>query len=82
VLVIDLDGEPLAPLPALEEILLCLGTWEDDDRRDPSTDTELLLLPAPLADRVPRRRSTAAHRPGAHPVPGNRVRRLLAPNGR
>ncbi len=32
VLVVDLDGEPLAPLRALEEILLCLGMWEDDDR--------------------------------------------------
>ncbi|RBY96563.1 LuxR family transcriptional regulator [Blastococcus sp. TF02-8] len=52
VLVVDLDGEPLAPLRALEEILLCLGTWEDDDRQDPGADTEPLRLPAPLADRV------------------------------
>ncbi|MDK3258097.1 hypothetical protein [Blastococcus capsensis] len=54
VLVVDLDGEPLAPLRALEEIPLCLGTWEDDDRRDPNTDTdtEPLRLPASLAGRV------------------------------
>ena len=52
VLVVDLDGEPLAPLRALEEILWCLGMWEDDDRRDPSAGTEPLRLPAPLADRV------------------------------
>ncbi|CCG05177.1 hypothetical protein [Blastococcus saxobsidens] len=52
VLVVDLDGEPLAPLRALEEILLCLGTWEDDDRRDPGAGTEPLRLPAPLAGRV------------------------------
>lgn len=32
VLVVDLDGEPLAPLRGLEEILLCPGTWEHDDR--------------------------------------------------
>ena len=52
VLVVDLDGEPLAPLRALEEILLCLGMWEDDDRWDSSPVTEPLRLPAPLADRV------------------------------
>jgi hypothetical protein len=52
VLVVDLDGEPLAPLRALEEILLCLGTWEDDDRHHPGTDTDPLRVPAPLADRV------------------------------
>jgi hypothetical protein len=51
VLVVDLDGEPLAPLRALEEILLCLGTWEDDDRADPGTDTKPLPLPTPLAGR-------------------------------
>jgi hypothetical protein len=33
VLVVDLDGEPLAPLRALKEILLCLGMWDDDDRK-------------------------------------------------
>ncbi|TQN37300.1 hypothetical protein FHU33_3943 [Blastococcus colisei] len=52
VLVVDLDGEPLAPLRALEEIPLRLGMWEDDDRQGPSADTEPLRLPAPLADRV------------------------------
>jgi hypothetical protein len=52
VLVVDLDGEPLAPLRALEEILLCLGGWEDDHRRDPGADAEPLRVPAPLAGRV------------------------------
>jgi hypothetical protein len=33
VLVVDLDGEPLAPLRSVEEVLLRLGMWEDDDRR-------------------------------------------------
>ncbi|TKJ25718.1 hypothetical protein [Blastococcus sp. CCUG 61487] len=47
-----LDGEPLAPLRALEEILLRLGTWEEDDRRDSSADTEPLRVPPPLADRA------------------------------
>jgi hypothetical protein len=51
-LVVDLDGEPLAPLRAIEEILLRLGTWEDDDQRHPDTDTEPLRLPPPLADRT------------------------------
>jgi hypothetical protein len=52
VLVVDLDGEPLAPLRAVEEILLCLGTREGDGRRDPSAGTEPLRLPAALAGRV------------------------------
>ena len=83
VLVVDLDGEPLAPLRALEEILLCLGTWEDDDRQDPGTDTEPLPVPAPLADRVALaavQRLLAALAPTQSPVPGRG--RLLAPDGR
>jgi hypothetical protein len=52
VLVPDLDGELLAPLRALEEILLSLSLWEDDDREDPPTDREPVALPAPLADGV------------------------------
>lgn len=53
VLVIDLAGEPLAPLRALEEILLCLGTWEDDDRRDLGTGAQPLRLTAPLVHHAP-----------------------------
>lgn len=34
VLVVVLDGEPLASNTRLGEILLCMGNWEDDDRRD------------------------------------------------
>ncbi|SFF94642.1 hypothetical protein SAMN05216574_13518 [Blastococcus tunisiensis] len=83
VLVVDLDGEPLAPLRALEEILLCLGTWEDDDRRDPSAVTEPLPVPAPLADRVAlaavqRLLTTLAPTQSQGPGRG----RLLAPDGR
>ncbi|RBY82280.1 LuxR family transcriptional regulator [Blastococcus sp. TF02A-26] len=82
-LVVDLDGEPLAPLRALEEILLCLGSWEDDDRQEPRADTEPLRLPAPLADRVAlavTQRLLAALAPtqSQGPVCG----RLLAPDGR
>lgn len=83
VLVVDLDDEPLAPLHALEEILLCLGTWEDDDRQDPGTDTEPLRLPAPLAERVAlaaAQRLLSALAPTQSRGPG--CGRLLAPDGR
>jgi hypothetical protein len=83
VLVGDLDGEPLAPLRALEEILLCLGMWEDDDRRDPGTDTEPPRLPAPLTDRVAlaaAQRLLSALAPTQSRGPG--CGRLLAPDGR
>lgn len=82
-LVVDLDGEPLTPLRALEEILLRLGTWEDDDRQDPCADTEPLRLPAPLADRVAlaaTQRLLAALAPTQSRPPG--CGRLLAPDGR
>jgi hypothetical protein len=53
VLVIDLDGELLVPLRAVEEVLLCLGLWEYEERQGPAADAEPLRLPAPLtADRV------------------------------
>ncbi len=81
VLVVDLDGEPLAPLRALEEILLSLGTWEDDDRRDPGTGTE--PLPAPLADRAALaavQRLLTALAPTQSRGPGRG--RLLVPDGR
>ncbi|WP_347059621.1 hypothetical protein ABC795_04015 [Blastococcus sp. HT6-30] len=82
-LVVDRDGEPLAPLRALEEILLCLGTWEDDDRRDPSAGTEPLPVPPPLADRV----ALAAVQRLLTALAPTRSRglgsgRLLAPDGR
>lgn len=83
VLIVDLDGEPLVPLRALEEILLCLGTWEDDYRRDPGTDTKPLRLPAPLADRVALgavQRLLTALAPTQSRGPG--CGRLLAPDGR
>ena len=82
VLVVDLDGEPLAPLRALEEILLCLGMWEDDDRWDSSPVTEPLRLPAPLADQVAlaavQRLLTALAPTQSRAAEG----RLLAPDGR
>jgi hypothetical protein len=82
VLVVDLDGEPLAPLRAPEEILLCLGMWEDDDRWGSSPVTEPLRLPAPLADRVAlaavQRLLTALAPTQSRAAEG----RLLAPDGR
>jgi hypothetical protein len=68
---------------ALEEVLLCLGTWEDDDRQDPRADTEPLRLPAPLADRVAlavTQRLLAALAPTQSQ--GSGCGRLLAPDGR
>lgn len=83
VVVVDLDGEPLTPLRALEEILLRLGTWEDDDQEDPSTDPEPLRVPAPLADRVALaavQRLLTVLAPTQSRRPGRG--RLLAPDGR
>ena len=70
-LVVDLDGEPLAPLRALEEILLCLGTWEDDNQKDPGTDTQPLRLPAPLATGSPSPPCSACSPPWRPPNPGD-----------
>lgn len=83
VLVVDLDGDLLAPLRATEEILLTLGAWEDDDRENPAADTEPLRLPAPLAGRVALatvRRLLTALAPTQSRAPGDG--RLLAPGGR
>ncbi len=83
VLVVDLDGEPLAPLRALEEILLRLGTWEDDDQQEPSPDTQPLGLPPPLAGRVALtavQRLLTALAPTQSRGPG--CGRLLAPDVR
>ncbi len=52
VLVVDLDGELLVPLRAVEEVLLCLGLWEYEERQGPAADAEPLRLLVPLADRV------------------------------
>jgi len=83
VLAVDLAGEPLAQLHALEEIPLRLGTWEDDDRQNQSADTEPLRLPPPLADRVTlsaTQRLLAALAPTQSRPP--ECGRLLAPGGR
>jgi hypothetical protein len=67
----------------VEEILLCLGTWEDDDRQDAGTDPEPLRVPAPLADRVALaavQRLLTALAPTQTRGPGRG--RLLAPDGR
>jgi hypothetical protein len=83
VLVVDLDGELLAPLRALEEIQLCLGTWEDDERENPAADPEPLRLPVPLAGRVALgtvQRLLSALAPTQSRPPGSG--RLLAPDGR
>ena len=83
VLVPDLDGELLAPLRALEEVLLSLGSWEDEDREDPLQDGAPLALPAPLADRVALdvvQRLSAVLGPTQSREPGQG--RLLGPDGR
>src|SRR3954462_3826173 len=52
VLVLDLDGQPLAVLSVLEELLADLAAWEGSDATDPPHHRAPLRLPAPLADRV------------------------------
>jgi len=52
VLVADFDGEPLAVLSALEELLRDLTAWEESDDADPPKTREALRLPAPLAGGV------------------------------
>jgi hypothetical protein len=83
VLVPDLDGELLAPLRALEEVLLSLGSWEEEDRADPPQDGAPLTLPAPLADRIALdvvQRLAAVLGPTQSRGPGQG--RLLGPDGR
>lgn len=82
-LVADLDGELLVPLRALEEVLLSLAGWEDDDRADPPPDGRPLTLPEPLANGVALgavQRLAAALRPTQSLAPD--AGRLLAPDGR
>jgi hypothetical protein len=49
VLVLDLDGQPLAVLAVLEELLADLAAWEESDATDPPQHRAPLRLPAPLA---------------------------------
>ncbi len=83
VLVVDLDGELLVPLRAVEEVLLCLGLWEYEERQGPAADAKPLRLAAPLADRVAlgavqRLLTALAPTQSLGPERG----RLLAPDGR
>ena len=79
VLVVDLDGQPLA---VLEELLADLAAWEESDATDPPQHRAPLRLPAPLAGGVAlaavRRLATALE-------PTQRLGwergRLLAPDG-
>jgi hypothetical protein len=52
VLVVDLDGQPLAVLSVLEELLADLAAWEESDATDPPHHRAPLRLPAPLAGGV------------------------------
>jgi hypothetical protein len=91
VLVVDLDGELLVPLRAVEEVLLCLGLWEYEERQGRAAaaaaaadaDAEPLRLPAPRATRsasgaVQRLLTALAPTQSLGPERG----RLLAPDGR
>src|SRR4051794_34389204 len=81
-LVLDLDGQPLTVLAALEELLADLAAWEESDAADPPQARAPLRLPAPLADRVALaavRRLAAALEPTQ--CPGWQRGRLLAPYG-
>src|SRR3954451_15055810 len=83
VLVLDLDGQPLAVLAVLEELLADLAAWEESDATDPPQNRAPLRLPAPLADRVALaavRRLTAAL--GPTQCLGWQRGRLLAPDRR
>src|SRR3954469_1159814 len=82
VLVLDLNGQPLAVLSALEELLADLAAWEESRATDPHHHRAPLRLPAPLADRVALaavRRLTAAL--GPTQGPGWARGRLRGPAG-
>jgi hypothetical protein len=70
--VVDLDGELPALLCAAEEVLLCLGLWEHDDRQNAAADSAA-VAGAVRRPRRPHRRAGPAHRSGADPVPRTRV---------
>jgi hypothetical protein len=82
VLVVDLDGEPLAVLSVLEELLADLAAWEESDAADPPQHRTPLRLPAPLAGGVAL---TAVRRLATALEPtqclGCARGRLLAPDG-
>src|SRR3954462_8318479 len=82
-LVLDLDGQPLAVLSILEELLADLAAWEESDATDPPQARAPLRLPAPLAGGVALaavRRLAAALEPTQ--CLGWERGRLLAPDGR
>src|SRR4051812_36226136 len=82
VLVLDLDGQPVAVLAVLAELLADLAAWEESDATDPPDTRAPLRLPAPLAGGVAlaavRRLVTAL---GPTQCPGWARGRLLAPDG-
>src|SRR4051812_38277735 len=49
---VELDGQPLAVLAVLEELLADLAAWEESDATDPPHHRAPLRLPAPLAGGV------------------------------
>src|SRR3954453_412889 len=82
VLVLDLDGQPLAVLAGLEELLADLAAWEESDATDPPQNRAPLRLPAPLAGGVALagvRRLAAALESTQCPRPQGGP--LLAPGG-
>jgi hypothetical protein len=82
VLVVDLDGQPLATLSALEELLADLAAWEESDATDPPQHRAPLRLPVPLGGGVALavvRRLAAAL--GPTQCLGWERGRLLAPDG-
>jgi hypothetical protein len=82
VLMVDLDGQPLALLSVLEELLADLAAWEESDAADPPQTRTPLRLPAPLAGGVALaavRRLAAALQPTQ--CLGSARGRLLGPDG-
>jgi hypothetical protein len=82
VLVVDLDGQPLAVLSVLEELLADLAAWEESDATDPPHHRAPLRLPAPLAGGVTLaavRRLAEALQPTQ--CLGSERGRLLGPDG-
>jgi hypothetical protein len=82
VLMVELDGQPLAVLAVLEELLADLAAWEESDATDPPQHRAPLRLPAPLAGGVAlaavRRLATALE---PTQCLGWARGRLLAPDG-
>src|SRR4051812_39426326 len=79
---VELDGQPLAVLAVLEELLADLAAWEESDATDPPQHRAPLRLPAPLAGGV----ALAAVRRLAEALQstqflGSERGRLLGPDG-